>query len=154
MSLALSFLNSKIEPTIEFVLSHLKEGEGYIPDAVMVLYPLTPLRRFQHIEQAIDTMLIFNVDSVISVCEELPVFYQHSREGLRPLYKKRLLRLEREALYRENGAIYLSKVSAIQKDRFLGDILGHIVMLPEESIKVDSPFHFWLVKKILGEWQK
>jgi len=151
---SLALFNSEINSTIEFVLDRLDKEQGYSPDAVMILYPLSPLRRFQHIEQAIDTMLIFNVDSVVSVCEDLNVYYQHSKEGLKLLQKERLLRLEREALYRENGAIYLSKISVIKRKRLLGSILGHIVMLPEESIKVDSPFHLWLVDKVLKEWRK
>jgi CMP-N-acetylneuraminic acid synthetase len=144
--------NSRIEPTVEYVLSYLKKNMEYCPDAVMLLYIHTPLRKRVHIEKAIDTMLIFNVDSVISVCEDLNFYYQHTKQGLAPLVKRRLLRLERDALYRENGAIYLSRTSAIKRDSFLGNSISHIAMLPEESIKIDSEFNFWLAEKVIGEW--
>lgn len=141
--------NSRIEPTVKYVLSVLKKEHNYSPYAVMLLYAHTPLRKAFHIEQAIDTLLIFDVESVVSVCEDINFYYRHTKEGLAPLVKKRLLRLERDALYRENGAIYLSKTSVIKKDNFLGGKLGHITMLPEESIKTDSEFNHWLAEKIL-----
>lgn len=141
--------NSRIEPTVNYVLSVLKKEHNYCPYAVMLLYAHTPLRRAFHIEHAIDTLLIFDVDSVVSVCEDINFYYRHTKEGLTPLVKKRLLRLERDALYRENGAIYLSKTPVIKKDSFLGTKIGHITMLPEESVKIDSEFNYWLAEKIL-----
>ncbi len=149
---ALALPNTPIEPTVTFVLQTLKSQEQYEPDAVMLLYPHSPLRTYRHIEKAIDTMVIFNVQSVVSVNEDLGIYYQHSSEGLTPLVRNRRLRLEREVLYKENGAIYLSKVSVLRSGKFLSDRLGHIVMLPEESIKIDSGFHLWLVENILKDW--
>ncbi|MDP2943431.1 MAG: hypothetical protein Q8O36_08025, partial [Candidatus Omnitrophota bacterium] len=148
----LSLPNSRIEPTVDYILSVLKKKENYRPYAVMLLYIHTPLRKYIHIEKAIDTMLIFNVDSVVSVCEDINFYYRHTKKGLTPLIKRRLLRLERDALYRENGALYLSKTSAIKKDNFLGAKIGHIMMLPEESIKIDTEFNYWLTEKIIKEW--
>lgn len=147
----LSTSNSPIEPTIHFVLSTLKEKEGYEPEAVMLLYLHAPTRRYIHIEKAIDTMIIFDVSSVISVSEDLNIYYQHTSAGLVPLQNQRLLRLERDALYKENGAIYLSKRSAISENKFLSTPLGHIIMTPEESIKIDSEFNYWVAQKLLEE---
>ncbi len=149
----LSLPNSRIEPTVNYILTFLKKAQNYHPDAVMLLYIHTPLRKYIHIEKAIDTMLIFDVDSIVSVCEDLNFYYRHTKDGLSPLTKRRLLRLERDALYKENGAIYLSKTSAIKRDNFLGAKIGHIVMLPEESVKIDCEFNHWLTEKIIKEWE-
>ncbi|MBI2027042.1 MAG: glycosyltransferase [Deltaproteobacteria bacterium] len=148
----LALPNTRIEPTVSYVLEHLREKQNYQPDAVMLLYPHTPLRKKSHIETAIDTMVIFDMDSVISVCEDIHIFYQHTKKGLSPLFPKRQLRLERDALYQENGAVYVSKVNKIKSDSFLGEKLGHVVMLPEESIKIDSSYHLWLAETILEKW--
>jgi CMP-N-acetylneuraminic acid synthetase len=150
----LSRPNSRIEPTVNHVLSALRKKENYRPYAVMLLYIHTPLRKHIHIEKAIDTMLIFDADSIVSVCEDFNFYYRHTKSGLAPLAKKRLLRLERDALYRENGAIYLSRTSAIKKDNFLGAKIGHITMLPEESIKIDSPFNYWIAEKSMLDYLK
>lgn len=150
----LSLPNCRIEPTIAYVLNFLRESHTYKPDAVMLLYLHSPLRKYIHIEKAIDTLLIFQTDSVISVCEDINLYYRHNKNGLNPLVRRRLMRLERDTLYRENGAIYLSRMAVIRKDSFLGTRVGHITMLPQEGIKVDSEFNFWLVDKIIREWQK
>ena len=42
----------------------------------------------------------------------------------------------------------------ISKDSFFGDELGHIMMLQEESIKIDSEFNFWMAEKLLLEQSK
>lgn len=149
----LSMPNSRIEPTVEYILDFLKENKNYHPDAVILLYIHSPLRKTMHIEKAIDTMLIFDVDSVVSVCEDINFYYRHTKQGLSPLSKRRLLRLERDALYRENGAIYLSRISSIKKDNFLGTKIGHITMLSEDSIKIDSEFNYWLAERIIKEWE-
>lgn len=144
--------SSPVQSTVIHALRVLKEESNYSPDAVMVLYINTPLRRTMHIEKAIDTMTIFDVDSVVSVCEELAFCYQHTRHGLVPVQRKRDFRIEKQSIHKENGAILLSKVEAITEQDFLGKKIGHIVMLDEESIKIKSQFDFWLAEKILSEW--
>ena len=99
-------------------------------------------------------MIIFNVDSVIAVNEEVDHFYNHKRYGLCVINKRAGISLEREALYHDNGAIYLSRISAITQKRMLGESIGHIVMLPEESIRIRNNFDFWLAEKILRGWRK
>jgi glycosyltransferase involved in cell wall biosynthesis len=145
--------HTRIGPALVHLLDHLETTENYRPDAVMLLYINTPLRRKRHIEKAIDTLTIFSLDSVVSVCEELAYCYQHKRNGLVPLQKKRELRLEREALYKENGAIILTRTEYIGPDEILGQRLGHITMLPEESTRIISRFTFWEAEQILTEWR-
>jgi N-acylneuraminate cytidylyltransferase/CMP-N,N'-diacetyllegionaminic acid synthase len=143
-----------MEALAKHVMSELKSENGYVPDAVCLLYCNTPLRRVWHIEQAVNTMLIFDPDSVISVQEELAYCYQHRRHGLAPINRKRRdIRLEREAVYKENGAIYLTKNHIIQSDRFLGKTIGHVIMLPEESVKINSAHEHWIAGKIITQWQ-
>lgn len=134
-------------------LDVLKKEKQYLPDAVMVLYSNTPLRRSAHIEKSIDTMVIFNVDSVIAVAEEFDHFYNHKRHGLCVVNKRAGISLEREAFYRDNGAIYLSRTPIISLKRMLGETIGHIVMLPEESIRIRNNFDFWLAEQILCNWR-
>jgi len=69
-----------------------------------------------------------------------------------PLQSRRDFRIEKESIYKENGAILLSKVEVITEQNFLGKKIGHIVMLAEESIKIKTQFEFWLAEKILSEW--
>lgn len=135
-------------------LEVLKKENASHPDAVMILYSNTPLRRSSHIEKCIDTMVIFDVDSVIAVAEEVDHFYNHRCNGLCVVNKRAGISLERDALYRDSGAIYLSRTAAISPKRILGERIGHIIMLPEESIRIRNNFDFWLSERILTDWRK
>ncbi len=150
---------SRIQDTVNYILDHLKTEDDYVPDAICILYITTPLRKSQHVDKAIDTMTIFNVDSVISVQEELSFCYHHRRFGLEGINNSkenglRAFRAERKAIYRENGAVFLSKREVFQGGRLLGEKIGHIEMLPWESIKINSEYEFWLVEQIINKWDK
>lgn len=145
----------RMEDTSLHVLKTLEE-RGYIPDAVCVCCVNTPLRGGAHIDKAVDTMTIFNVDSVISITEDFSFYYHHGKHGLTPVNGslQRTLRLERKALFKDNGAIYLNRVDTVLAGKFLGDRIGHITMLPEESVRIDSEYEFWLAEKIAAEWMQ
>lgn len=141
-----------IEPTVFHVLKTLRESEQpYVPEIVALLHVNAPLRQSEHITEALTTLLIFNSDSVISVCEENGHFYQHRSFGLEPLFQKRLLRLEQESLYRENGAVFVSRLDVISPASFLGATVSHVVMQKSESIQIDDEFDLWIVEQILKE---
>lgn len=142
-----------VEESVLYVLDSLREKD-YTPALVAILHVNTPFKKEEHITEAINTLLIYGVDSVVSVCEDLWVHYQHGSYGLTQLFERRLLRQEREALYRENGAIFVSETRVITRENFLGRKIGHIVMTLEESLRIDSEFGFWLAEQIMREGQK
>jgi len=147
----------RVQDTVNHILENIEHSDGYVPDAVCILYTTTPLRKAHHIDKAVDTMTIFDVDTVISVQEELDFCYHHRRFGLEPINSApgslRAFRIERNAIYRENGAIFLSKREVFHTGRLLGKKIGHIQMLPWESIKINSEYELWLAERILSDWK-
>lgn len=144
----LARMNSPIEPTVQYTLAQLLQ-QGFAPEIVCLLYANSPLRKVDHISEAINTLLIFRPDSVISVCENTRLQYQHRLNGLEPIFRQRELRLEREALYEENGAIYVSWARAISEQSFLGKSVGHIIMTRESSVHLDTPYELWLAEQLV-----
>lgn len=143
-----SRINSSIELTVKMVLDRQKAaGKRY--DAFMILYVNCPLRDPSHIRLAADTMLLYDPDCVISVYSDISEHYQHDKNGMRPLFPKRLLRLEREALYVANGAVYMAKTSQIRKKDFLDGSIGHIAMTRNESFRIDDAEDLPIVEKML-----
>ncbi|MEN6382574.1 MAG: glycosyltransferase [Rectinema sp.] len=67
---------------LRYVLHEVAPSLPKMPDAVCTLFVNCPLRRSRYIDKAIDTMVVFDVDTVISVEEELAFCYQHKRHGL------------------------------------------------------------------------
>jgi CMP-N-acetylneuraminic acid synthetase len=142
-------VNFPIEPTVLFTLDELAR-QGFKPDIVCLLYANKPLRRTHHITEAINTLLIFGPDSVIAVCENMRLQYHHRLSGLEPLFHRRELRLERDALYEESGAVYVSWARVVTPQSFLGSRLGHIVMTREASLSLDTPYDLWLAEQLLA----
>lgn len=142
-------VNFPIEPTVLFTLDELAR-QGFKPDIVCLLYANKPLRRTHHITEAINTLLIFGPDSVIAVCENMRLQYHHRLNGLDPLFHRRELRFERDALYEESGAVYVSWARVVTPQSFLGSRLGHIVMTREASLSLDTPYDLWLAEQLLS----
>ena len=136
-----------VERTVLYILDKLKEV-GYHPEIIAILHVNSPFKKAEHIAEAINTLLIYDVDSVISVCEDRKFHYQHDTYGLKPLFEKRLLRLEKEDLYEENGAIYVFKRDVATDQSFLGKTTGHILMTEEESVRINSEYDFWLAGQL------
>lgn len=129
----------------------LEEEHGVYPDALVLLNVHCPLRRAEHISEAIDTLMLHNVDNVISVYECDDVLFGHGEQGLQPINKGMLqrIRLEREVLYVDNGAINAFWRDVMTEASFIGTRIGHVLMSPQESFRVKSPFHADLVKGLL-----
>ncbi|CAB1064574.1 hypothetical protein D1BOALGB6SA_9370 [Olavius sp. associated proteobacterium Delta 1] len=144
--------NSPIEPTAVYVLSELEKREGYVPDAVLLLFVVSPLRKARHIRKAIDTLQVFKCDSVVSVCENNSYLYRRGKNGIEPIIKERKLRIERDILYADNASIMLSWVNAITPKSFVGKRVSHILMTRGESFQLDTDFDFWMVEHIMKGW--
>jgi CMP-N-acetylneuraminic acid synthetase len=142
--------NTPIEPTIDYVINKSRK-EGFSPDIIIMLFVTSPLITSEHIEEAINTLLIYNADSVISVKEDNKFHYKHDQFGLKPLFDKRKLRLERESLFEETGSLFVSKIENINKNNFLGEKISHTVLNEDEANDIHTKFDFWVVEKILEE---
>jgi CMP-N-acetylneuraminic acid synthetase len=124
-------------------LIHLSERSGFDPDMVVILSAHTPLRRPEQVSEAIDTLLLYPVDHVLSTWEDRDLHYRHGRDGLEAVNagEIRATRPEREALYACNGSIHALWREALAPERFLRGRIGHIVMTRTESLmakKVDE----------------
>ena len=123
-------------------------------DILVLLSVHSPLRRPEHIKEAVDTLVLYgNVDNVISVYEDADLHFTHGEHGLEALNKGMLqrVRLEREALYVDNGAINAMWRDVVTPTSFFGRNIGHVLMPMAESFQIRSEFTAWLVDRILAE---
>jgi CMP-N,N'-diacetyllegionaminic acid synthase len=129
----------------------LRDHEDYRPDAVMLLQPTSPLRRSEHIDEAIDLYVEQGADSLVSVVKAphnmIPESLMRIDEGgwLEPVvpYDERdNLRQKKPSYYARNGAaIYLfSTRLLIEEQTMYGHRLAAYKMTKEESIDIDGPF--------------
>jgi CMP-N-acetylneuraminic acid synthetase len=147
----LSETRAHLSEVTDDAVRRLERDEALYVDIVVVLSVHCPLRRPEHIRQAVDTLVLYDTDSVVSVYEDYDLHFVHGRDGLEPLNRGMLqrLRLEREALYVDNGAIKTLWRDVLSPSDLYGRRVGHVVMPWRESFQIKSPFDAWLIGEII-----
>jgi len=126
------------ETSTEAVLADVLDVPGtWKPDIVVLLQPTSPLRRAEHIDEAIELLERTGADSVVSVS---PTHAHLWDADGRPQYAQRRRRQDMAPQYEENGSIY---AFTMDHWRRTGNRLGgHVelyVMGEEHRYQVDTP---------------
>ena len=144
-------------PVLLHALHWLKLKEGYSPDAVVTLQPTSPLRRTEHIDEALRLFYKTGADSVVSVCRaEHSPYWMMKVKGDRasPFMKDTSEHKRRQDLppvYRPNGAVYVTRYGVLTKQkRILGRDTRAMVMDAESSVDIDTAMDFKLAEVILN----
>jgi CMP-N,N'-diacetyllegionaminic acid synthase len=140
-------------PSRDVVEHALRELGG--ADVLVLLQPTSPLRRAEHIDEAVRLLLETDADSVLSVVE---VPHQFRPVSLMALEHGRLVPLvarpparreDKPVVYARNGPAVL----ALRPDRLGGDLYGGdcrpYLMEPRDSVDVDEPTDLELAEWLL-----
>ena len=136
----LSSPRSTLSQVLFSAVERLENAHSIHPDIIVLLSVHTPLREAKHIQKAIDTLLLYDVDNVISTYEDIDLHFLHGKNGLEPLNPGMLskLRFEREALYVDNGAVHAFWRDILSSDNIYQGNIGHIVMPRDQSLQIKS----------------
>jgi len=150
---------SDIHASIALVLNdavQYLENQDFYPDILVWLGVNAPLRTSKDIREAINTLLLYKVDSVISVYEDFELHYLHSMYGLEALNPAmhRKIRLEREALFVDNGAVRTFWRDILTDTDYYGRKVGHIVMPRYDSFQIKKPQDAWVIEQVLSKRQE
>jgi CMP-N-acetylneuraminic acid synthetase len=148
---ALAADDTPMQPVIAHALDELEA-----PEVLVLLQPTSPLRRAEHVDEAVDLLLASGADSVVSVVE---VPHRYRPGSLMAMDGDRLVRLaddhagtrqEKPLVYARNGPAVL----ALRPDRIGTDLYGGdcrpYVMGARESLDVDEPFDLELAELLLA----
>lgn len=143
------------EPVIIHAVSVL-ESEGYKPDIVVTLQPTSPLRNANQIDEAICKIFSEDGDSVISLKEvrEHPYKMKRIERGrvvpFLSLNLKSNRRQDMPVLYKENGAIYVTKYKLLtEKQRIIGKEAIPYIMCEKTSLDIDTELDFQIAECLL-----
>lgn len=146
---------AQTESALLHVLTTLKEKENYIPDAVVLLQPTSPIRFQGTIDAAITAFINGKFDAVLSVFEG---HHFHWRPDGTPLYdyKNRPLRqdlTDENRIVAETGSLYVTKTETLcsEKNR-LGGNIGTFETTLLENFDIDTLEDFRLAELIAQEW--
>jgi CMP-N,N'-diacetyllegionaminic acid synthase len=145
-------------PVIVHALRWLEAEQGYVPDAVVLLQPTSPLRTADDITGVVALARERSADSVISVS----LAWSHPHLAKRIAGDGRLedfiahpkvdRRQDLEPVYSLNGAIYLARRAALLENQtFYGPNTYAYVMPPERSLDVDTAWDLHLCDLVLRD---
>jgi CMP-N,N'-diacetyllegionaminic acid synthase len=145
------------EASTESVLLHALDtlaAEGAAFAWVMTLPPTSPFRRVETVRAFVAASMEGDAlpDCLMTVTEDRRDLWQRGADGrLRRLFPEAPRRQqEREPMYEENSAIYLTKVEALRATgSVLGRSVGGVVIDPLEAWDINSEFDF-VVAEVLA----
>jgi len=140
---------------LNFIYDLEKKGEKY--EILCLLLPTSPLRTSDDIKNAFALFFKTKADFLISVTElETPSFKTLKEENgiLVPIFKDLFFkkRSELPKSYRNNGAVMISKISELKKQRTLfGQSLVGYKMPEERSVDIDNYIDLSLANILIKE---
>lgn len=144
-------------PVLQHALGAMREL-GFDAETVVLLQPTSPLRRAEHIDAAIDLLQVSGAESVVSVIEVPHQFNPVSvlsMEGdrLRPYAEGApARRQDKPQVFARNGpAVLAVRADVIAGGSLYGSDSRPLMMSPDDSIDVDSPFELHLVELLLRD---
>ncbi|MGB6151705.1 MAG: hypothetical protein WBG48_06910, partial [Pricia sp.] len=137
--IALERINVSLFKTLQFLvnvddLQHL--------DLFLFCSVAYPFVDYEILNDAINTLVIFKADSLVSVRPEDDKFYRHTGNGMQAILEQdNFTKLEREALYKYTGGILLTnRLSSLNAEKLIHGKVGHIVISEKAALNVGSSF--------------
>lgn len=149
-------------PVVLHALRWLRECEGWQPDIVVLLQPTSPLRRAQHIDEALDAMEAAGADTVVSV---VPVPHRYSPYSIgrihdgwlrdfweQPVPFDRFRRQGTPVFFARNGpAVLATRVTVLlARQSLFGERVLPYEMSEEDSVDIDTGFDLRLAEWLLA----
>lgn len=136
--------------TYNLILQELKEKQLDDFDAMVSLAAEFPFISHDIIDEAINTLVIFNADSVIAVKPDNSTYYQHNGHGMQPILDQdKYTKYERNALFKRYSAIVATTKHNFMKNKsFAGGKIGHILLDHKSAFGIKTNFD-WEVFNLL-----
>lgn len=139
-------------------LDWLAEHESWHADVLVLLPATAPLRRAQHIDAAVTTLLADPaLEAVVAVTEaDYPPYWMlTAKEGrlawLFPEGGRVDRRQDLPTAFRPNGSIYAVRAAALREQRtFYPRVTAPYIMPREESVNIDTAMDFTLAELLLA----
>lgn len=138
-----SQFNESLVKTLKHILDTIGVYENDIENILTVSLEY-PFVDETIIDDVLNTMVIFNTDSVISVRPNNLTHYKHNGNGLEPILNQdKFTKLERDALYTGAGGLVLTKKKVLlENDEIIAGRIGHVVVNQKSALRIDNQFNF------------
>ncbi len=145
----LARINKDLKDTVEFIFKNeqLQLDEF---DSFLLMFLQYPFVKSNLLDDAIQTMAIFDLDSLISVRQDNSLYYNHDGNGMKAINNQdQFTRIEREAIYKFTAGIMLTKVALFKDQKtFIGQRAGHIEVNQQAAMGLYTDFDVKMAKLI------
>lgn len=145
----LAGLNESLDRTLQDIVGQPKiQALSY--QCICLITVEYPFLKPHKIDDAIHTMFLFGSDSLLSVKADNSMFYVHKGDGLHPILKRdQFTKLEREALFRHSGGVFVVRKSKFDASgKLIDGLVGHMIIDKESSFGVFSQYDYELAQLI------
>ena len=138
-----------LDPVIFHAVNFIEKKENIKYDFVLTLQPTSPLLSTETIDKAIKIILNEDYDTLICVKNETHLYWFKKDDNLIPLYKERKNTQYLDPIYKEIGAILISKREIISKNNRIGNKIFLFEVPEEESVDIDTYQDWWIAENLL-----
>ena len=164
-NLDLSTQGVLIDDSVKDAVEKLKKTIGYKAEYIVVSKFNCPFRNYKHIENAINTIQIFNLDLVYGVSTKNALYFKHNGKTLKPLRnydstqittrnKKIQMKIENEEIFIENGDFIVNSVDYFYDNSNKKLRIGHEMLNDISSFKINNKFDFEIAQQIAKNYKK
>ena len=149
---------SPMLPVLQHALASLAAG-GWEPEMVVLLQPTSPLRRAQHVREAVALLRETGADSVVTVVEiprQLSPDYVMRIDGgvLRPFLAEGARvtrRQDARPAYSRDGTVYAFRRDTLERyGTIYGEDCRPLIVDPSDSLSIDSPADWDAAERLLA----
>jgi len=127
-----------LDPVIYHALSSIEEHNHQEIEFVITIQPTSPLLSTKTLDTMIDLMYHGRYDTIISVKAEPHLFWMKNSDQFVPLYKERKNRQYLDPIYRETGAVVISKRCVVSQKSRIGTDFTIFEVPQNEAIDIDT----------------
>jgi len=138
-------------------LAWLAEQQSYVPDVLVELQPVAPLRLGEDIDGAVRLLLASGADTVVGLVEAEHPYYLRTLDGgvvapFLPDAPEVFRRQDLPPVYRLNGALLATRTTVLREQHsFYGEKTRGYVMPAERSIDIDTLLDLRIAEALLRE---
>jgi len=163
---SLAMTNVLLDSSLNLALKKFKKLKGFRPDYTLLSKLSCPFRNHMHLDNAINSMKIFNLDMVLGVSMQNKMYFNHNGKTLKPLRtfdqhkltinnKKRInIKIESEELYEESGNFILYNNKNYKNFKIIDKFkIGHEVLDKLSAFEISSSFE-WMIAENISKYLK
>jgi len=143
----LARINTSLNETIKEIL--IDETCSHV-NSVILLDLRFPLISTMKIDDAVNTMMLFKANSLISVRPDNNLFFKHDGTGMKPILgQESRSKLERDTLYKHVGGItVVDKTSFLENEAILHGKVGHLILDKNSAYGIENSLDLTIVNEI------